>query len=241
MKIIGIIGGFSPEATARFYLKLDALSRQEGLLTQPHVLVWNVPVTFAMERRLLVEEDGLNEIRPFLVETARQLERAGADLIVLPCNTLHILSGDIRKNIQVPFVDIIETAIHHLATLHVPRVGLLGTSLTLRSNLFGRIHSLSIVKPGPALQRRMSTEIHRSIITHDFDRLRILLQEALEEFRGQKITDVLLACTDFSGICPTISGINLHDTLTILADEVMRKTSKSYFCTTSKRGGVSPW
>lgn len=220
MQTIGVIGGFSPEATALFYVKLTRLARMGKKTTLPHIIVWNVPVPIKLERRLLTRGEGLKEIRPLLIEAAQGLERAGADIIVLPCNTLHTQARNIRKHVRVPFIDIVDASIKELRRLEIKTAGLLGSSITADSDLFSGQTDIHFIAPDRARQQNLTEAIHGAVSGRDILSLPAELHKNLTEFRRHGVTHVLLACTDFSDICPTVKGVQTHDTLTILADEV---------------------
>lgn len=51
---------------------------------------------------------------PELAKMAQGLVLAGADLLVMPCNTAHSFRADIKAAVSVPFVDMIEETATHL-------------------------------------------------------------------------------------------------------------------------------
>ncbi len=71
---------------------------------------------------------------PVLATMARQLERSGAELMVMPCNTAHAFQGDIEAAISIPFVSIIDETV--AACAGCSAVGLLATRGCLVSNIY---------------------------------------------------------------------------------------------------------
>lgn len=136
MKTIGIIGGFGPEATAQFYLKLIEASRRINHGTQPNIIVRNAAVPRKLEHELLINGKMLDGFVRILIRAAKDLEHAGADIIVLPCNTLHIHEKIITSSISVPFVSIIKSTNEFMMRHRIRRVGFLGSRVTVRNNLF---------------------------------------------------------------------------------------------------------
>jgi len=55
---------------------------------------------------------------PMMIATARNLEAAGADSIVMPCNTAHCWIEELRKAVNVPIVDMIEQTARRTAGLY---------------------------------------------------------------------------------------------------------------------------
>jgi aspartate racemase len=73
-----------------------------------------------------------------LTETARNLERGGADFIVIPCNTAHYFYNYVAKAVSIPVLHMIrEVAKATQTTLpKCKKAGLLGTSGTVATNLY---------------------------------------------------------------------------------------------------------
>ncbi|MFZ5845368.1 MAG: aspartate/glutamate racemase family protein [Patescibacteria group bacterium] len=217
MKTIGIIGGFGPEATAKFYLELIQACRRAGLTHQPHVIVWNVPVPRKLERDALVHGNNLDQFVPLLTAAARGLEQAGANIVVLPCNTLHIHEEVIRSSVTVPFVSIITATAQFLRRRNMSRVGFLGSRITVRENLFKKkAKDITFITVAATLQQQIDKGLDQFV----GDQNNILLKEALKKsfsFLTKKdVRDTLLACTDFHNLCPNLPNMRVHDTLDIL-------------------------
>lgn len=135
-RTIGVIGGMGPLATADFYLRLvratPAATDQEHL----HVLIDSN--TEIPNRTAAIEGRGPDPT-PALVETARRLVAAGAEVLAIPCNTAHAFLDPIRRAVPgVPVLDIMEEVAAAAASLHpAPRAaGLLATSGTIRQRLY---------------------------------------------------------------------------------------------------------
>ena len=143
MKTIGIIGGFGPEATAQFYLKLTALSDAQ-------IILRNVAVPKKLEHDLFIHGKSLPKFIPLLINAAKELERNGADFIVLPCNTLHVHEQVIRDSVKIPFLSIIASTNIFLKRKQIQTVGFLGSRVTIRENLFQQgakdIHFVTVPK-----------------------------------------------------------------------------------------------
>ena len=76
---------------------------------------------------------------PYMVEGVRFLERAGAQLIAIPCNTAHLWYDQIAAATRLPVLHIIEAVIDDLRRLGLPKgIGLMGTAATLKLGLYQR-------------------------------------------------------------------------------------------------------
>jgi len=104
-KIIGILGGMGPEATIDLFYKIikstPAGKDQEHL----RIIIDNNPKIPDRTAAILGKgEDPL----PALQETARNLEKAGADFIIIPCNTAHYFLPLIQESVKIPILNMIE-------------------------------------------------------------------------------------------------------------------------------------
>jgi aspartate racemase len=77
---------------------------------------------------------------PMLIETAKNLEAAGADFIVMPCNTAHFWIEEIRRAVTIPIVDMIEETAKETARScpSLRTVGIMAATGTVRSGLYQR-------------------------------------------------------------------------------------------------------
>ncbi|TAL56934.1 MAG: aspartate racemase, partial [Nanoarchaeota archaeon] len=106
MKTVGIIGGLGPETTSEFYLEIIFGCFSKNREVRPPILIWNVPLLYQIERDLLMKSEGEERYIPYLQDAARKLEKAGADFLVMPCNSLHIFIDEIRNSVSIPVLSI---------------------------------------------------------------------------------------------------------------------------------------
>jgi aspartate racemase len=153
-RILGIFGGMGPEATANLYQEIVRLTPakkdQEHLAT----LIFSFP---QVPDRTTAIRTGDRAIVPYLVEGVTRLERAGASLIVIPCNTAHFFYDDMQRAVKIPIVHMIREAAQAVAERHpnCRRVGLLATSGTISSGLYEkefRHRGLETIYPDAAIQ-----------------------------------------------------------------------------------------
>ena len=98
-KMIGVLGGKGPEATEELLhliIKNTPVAKEEDHL---RIIIDNNPKI--PKPSLGITGEGENPV-PVLIETAKNLERAEADFIVIPCNSAHFFIDDIQKEIRIP-------------------------------------------------------------------------------------------------------------------------------------------
>ena len=130
---VGIIGGMGPEATIDFMSRVIALTPSQRDQDHIRMVVENNP--HIPDRQAAVEND---LIALELTSIAERLELAGADFLVLPCNTAHVFIDDLLKNIQIPFVHIVSETVNEIVKEHtnVKNVGLLATDMCINSGIY---------------------------------------------------------------------------------------------------------
>jgi aspartate racemase len=104
-KTVGIMGGLGPYATLDFFTKLLSATGATTDQDHLHVIIDNNPKV--PNRHEAIEGSG-PDASPYLVQMASNLEQAGADFIVMTCNTAHAYQKDIENALTVPFVSIID-------------------------------------------------------------------------------------------------------------------------------------
>lgn len=134
-RTVGVLGGMGPAATADFFAKLvretPAASDQEHL----RILVDNNPRI--PNRNEAIAGRGPSP-GPALAAGARGLERAGADFIVIACNTAHAFASEIEAAISVPLLSMIDETVKAATALRPARVGLLAGDGCLQAGLYQR-------------------------------------------------------------------------------------------------------
>ncbi len=131
--IVGVIGGMGPAATVHFMARVLDLTPAQSDQDHLRLIVDNNGAVF--NRNAAVAGAGPSPA-PVLVSMARGLERAGAEMLVMPCNTAHAFAGAIRAASDLPFIDLIEAASDEAAAHHVSRVGILAADGCLQAGLY---------------------------------------------------------------------------------------------------------
>lgn len=138
MKTIGLIGGMSWESSIEYYRIINETAKEKlgGLHSAKSLMV---TVDFA-EIEKLQHEDRWDEAGQILVKCAQDLERGGADFIVLCTNTMHKLADQITAHVNIPFLHIADATAEKIVATGIKRIGLLGTRFTMEHDFYkGRL------------------------------------------------------------------------------------------------------
>src|SRR3989344_1177932 len=191
MKTIGIIGGLGPETTSEFYLDIVFSCQKKDKTARPSVIIASVPLPYQIEEDAISKNIGIERCLPFLVSEAKRLEKAGADFIVMPCNSLHIFIKDIRNAVKIPVLSIIEETVKFLKKNNFNKVGIVSTSATIKNKLYEN-----------AFQQ------------NNKDREELI--QIINDFEKKEVDCVVLACTDLQLLIPKHHSLKIFDTMKIL-------------------------
>lgn len=134
MKTIGLIGGMSWESTVTYYQIINETIKQElGGLHSAKVLLYSVDFSEIEEYQSNGEWEKAAEV---LSKAAVNLEKAGADYIVICTNTMHKVVPDIQMCISIPVIHIAEATADELKMNGISKVGLLGTKYTMTQEFY---------------------------------------------------------------------------------------------------------
>jgi aspartate racemase len=226
MRTVGIIGGLGPETTSKFYLEVVFSCFEKDKVNRPPMLIWNIPLPYCIEEKFIMQAEGEAEYLPFLIDAAKRLEKGGADFIVIPCNSVHVLIDEVRKSVNIPILSIVEETVRHLVENDVREVGLLATSATIRKQLYEeKLLEKGIVVnvPADSDQNKMGQIINNLVHSRqdEIDKQELLSITRKMIHEGNRT--ILLACTDLQLITPTVQGIKIIDTMNILVHATVRE------------------
>ena len=128
---VGVLGGMGPDATVDFMTKVIAATPAGSDQEHVHMIIDHNP--HVPDRTRAILGDG-GDPGAVLAEMATQLQRAGAEFIVMPCNTAHAFQAVIEVALDVPFISIIDETV--AACEGHDAVGLIATQGCLASGIY---------------------------------------------------------------------------------------------------------
>jgi aspartate racemase len=160
MKTIGMLGGMSWESTGLYYRTINEETKRlrGGLHSAPVVLV---SVDF-QEIETLQHRDDWAACADILCDSARRVEAAGADFLLICTNTMHRVAPEIESAIGIPLLHIADATAARVKAAGIERIGLLGTRFTMEQEFYrGRLeqHGIEVLVP----PRRDRDSVHRVI------------------------------------------------------------------------------
>jgi aspartate racemase len=131
---LGVVGGIGPLATVYFMKRVIELT--DVKTDQDHINMMVLSAAKIPDRTKFIlgesQENPLDE----LLDCCRVLEKSGASLIAVPCNTSHYFYGELTREISTPIVHIQRETAKKLNELGPEKVGILATTGTISAGLF---------------------------------------------------------------------------------------------------------
>ena len=148
MKTIGLLGGMSWESSIEYERIInEGVRARLGGAHSADLIIRSYD--FAQIEALQTAGDwpAAGEL---LAGDARRLQEAGAEIIVLCTNTMHLLADQIEAAIDVEFLHLADATARAVTAAGVERVALLGTRYTMEHEFYrGRLerHGLDVIVP----------------------------------------------------------------------------------------------
>ena len=185
-----------------------------------------VTVDFA-EIEVLQHQDEWVALDKMMVTAAKQLALAGADIVVLCTNTMHLCSDAITNNISIPFLHIAEATGMEIVKQDIKKVGLLGTKFTMEKDFYKEflVDNFGIEVLIPPLEEREQVHkiIYQELVHGQFkNESREIYKQIIKNLEQKGAGGVILGCTEIP-LLISESDVNIptFDTTTIHAEKAV--------------------
>lgn len=197
-RVLGVLGGMGPLASAQFMLRLTLLTPADR--DQDHVpaVLWSDPrVPDRTRGKLAGGEDPL----PWLLRGIHGLKAAGCGAIVIPCNTAHGWYQPMCEAAGVPIPHIVDAAAADLRRMGVGPgvIGLMGTQATLNMRLYQERLSgqgWDCLTPSQAQMDRLVTPAIALVKANRVAETFAPLAEVVNDLAARGARAVVLGCTE---------------------------------------------
>ena len=198
MKTIGLIGGITPESTIMYYQVLNSMANNHfGGSHSCKVIIHSVDFG---EISKLQKEDRWDLLDGIMLKAGESLVNAGAELILICANTMHISIEAIRSEVDIPVVHIAEATAEVIKKEGLKTVALLGTKYTMEKDFFIDVLSsfgLKVVVPN--LEERniihdiIYNELAKGVLN---DASKQVYLQIIEKLVASGVEVVILGCTE---------------------------------------------
>ena len=192
------MGGMGPDATVDFMAKVIALTDSGSDQDHIHMIVDQDPTIPNRQRAI---REGLTDVTDALGVMAKRLEDAGADFLVMVCNTAHFFLDDVHANTSIPFISIIDESISEIDRIcpDAGKVGVMATDGCLNTGIYQDAITASgkepLVPDGPELIQLMSL-IHAIKAGNQGEEIRQSMQSSANDLVKQGADVIIAGCTE---------------------------------------------
>jgi amino-acid racemase len=224
MQTIGLLGGMSWESTAIYYRVLNEQTRRlrGGLHSAPIVLD---SVDFQRIERLQQAGDW-DALGAMLAGSARRVEAAGADLLLICSNTIHKVADTVAAAVDIPLLHLADATAERIRARGIETVGLLGTRFTMEQDFYAdrlRHQGLAVLVPDTQqrelVNRVIYEELCRGIIRAES---RGAYLDIMQGLAARGAAAIIEGCTEIGLlVTPQDTDLPLFDTARIHAERAV--------------------
>lgn len=225
MKTIGLIGGMSWESSKLYYELINQKVKAElgGFHSCKSILY---TVQFDEIHRLQGEGDW-ETLDKIMVNAAQSLEKAGADIILICANTMHLCSEAITKNVSIPLLHIADATGQAIKAKGLTKIALLGTKFTMEKDFYKDMltnkFGIEVLVPTAEERDYIHEIIYSELVQGKFeDSSREGYKNIINNLQERGAEGVILGCTEIPLlISPTDVSIPTFNTTKIHADKAV--------------------
>ncbi len=199
MKTIGLIGGMSWESSLEYYRIINEQVRARlGGLHSARCLMFSFDFAEIEE---LQHAGNWTAATERMVEAARNLEKGGADFVLICTNTMHKMAAEVQAGISIPLVHIADPTAKIIKSRGITKIGLLGTKYTMEQDFYkGRLienYGLDVVVPDAAGRQIIHDIIYDELCLGVVkESSRGAYQTIIEQLKQRGAEGIILGCTE---------------------------------------------
>ena len=219
MKTIGMLGGMSWESTSHYYRLLnEGIKEKLGGLHSAKISM--VSIDFH-EMEALMQADDWLQITERLINSAKQVEAAGADFLLICTNTMHKIAPQLEVAINIPLLHIADATGEYIRNRKIQSIGLLGTNFTMEQDFYrGRLtakHQLTVYVPGQKDREIVNRVIFKELCCGTINpSSRQEYLRIVEGLHGDGAEGIILGCTEIGMLIKQEdTTVSLFDTTAI--------------------------
>ena len=208
-KLLGVLGGMGPLASAYFYEQLTLLTNVNCDADHINMLISSMTRTPDRTSFIL----GQNKENPlqYLIKDAQMLEKCGVDIIAVTCNTSHYFIDDLSRSVNVPIINMIELTIGSLKQKSIKKVGIMATKGTYQTKLYEQEcikQNIEPFIPCEKIQDEIMNIIYNQIKKNGTIEMNSF-QAIIDYFIANNCEIIILGCTELSIVEKQINLPNL--------------------------------
>ena len=230
MKTIGLIGGMSWESSLEYYRIINEQVKEKlGGLHSAKSLMYSL--NFA-EIEKLQHQGKWDKLTSVMIKAAQNLEKGGADFVLICTNTMHKMADDVQDNINIPLLHLVDTTADKIKQNRLKKVGLLGTNFTMEEDFYkGRLmnkYGLDVIIPNEKDRQIIHQVIYQELCLGNIKKSsKDQYVEIINKLIESGAEAVILGCTEIPLLIQQEDvKVPLYDTTTIHAEAAVEYSLK---------------
>ena len=217
-KTLGIMGGVGPLAT--MFIGEMIVRRTDAERDQEHVNMIITNNTNIPDRTAFILGESTENPVPVIISDANRLNEAGAELLIMPCNTAHSFYKQIQDATELPVLNMINETAARAEKYGAKRVGILATTGTISTGLYQEAcesRGMIPIVPDAHIQSVVMSLIYDDVKAgNPANREKwTIIDQAMEEAGCDQ---VILGCTELSIVRKELNLEECIDSLLVLAE-----------------------
>ena len=223
-KVIGILGGMSPESTAEYYQYIThTYTERYGDYGYPRIIIYSVSFQSYVD---WPNQDLWDLVAEGLIEGANRLEAAGADFILIATNTMHLVFNQVQAGVNVPMLSLLDAVGEAILARGMSTVGLLGTGFTIEKPFYRDSlaeKGITVLVPDAVDRGYVTDVIYNELVAGEIrDESRARFVAIIKKLAERGAEGIILGCTEIPLlVSESDAGTPLFDTTAIHAEAAL--------------------
>lgn len=228
VKKIGLIGGMSWQSSLEYYRLINELVNQRlGGLHSAEMILYSVDFGEIEKFQRMNRWDDAAKV---LIDAARNVEKAGADFLLIGANTMHKVAEEVEAAVHIPLLHIADAAAEAIMSEGLKKVGLLGTKFTMEQDFYkSRLnrYGLDVLIPNESSRNLVHQIIYEELCQGNIRKeSKDAYIHIINELMKDGAEGIVLGCTEISLLIKQEdSPILLFDTAYIHAVSAVEKAT----------------
>ena len=209
MRKLGLIGGMSWISTRAYYERINKeIQRSSNFLASAPLLIESLDYSLIAKAK---QADDWDQVASLILESARRLESAGAEGMIIAANTMHKVYDRVVEGISIPVLHIADSVGAAMKESGCDSAAVLGTRYIMTESFYRQrlvSHGVDLLPPDPNDVELVDGIIYKELmlgrVTRSAERaLKTIITNKDKE--GAKA--IVLACTELELVVDTDANV----------------------------------
>ena len=209
MRTLGLIGGMSWISTRAYYERINKfVQKQAPPMASAPMLIESLDYSKVYEAK---QREDWDAVAGILVDSARRLESAGAQGLVIAANTMHRVYDQVAEAVSIPLLHIADAVGDAMQAAECESAAILGTRTVMTESFYRQrliAHGVELLPPNPEDVEMVDGIIYKELmlgrVTRDAERA---LKTLITSKDKEGADAIVLACTELELVVDTRANV----------------------------------